>query len=96
MRSKTLGVSGIALTILAAPAVTFAQGGFTGTRPLPAPGQSATGKPGLLNEVRIDQKFDSQVPPDLPFVDEDGRDVTIGQSSWRSCTTNVRCSARRC
>jgi len=78
--SKTVGVVVMALaSLLASPWSASAQGGFTGTRPMPAPGQSATGKPGLLNEVRVDQKFDSQVPPDLAFVDEDGRDVRIGQ-----------------
>ena len=79
--SKTVGVVVMALaSLLAAPWLARAQGGgFTGTRPLPVPGQSATDKPALLNEVRIDQKFDSQVPPDLALVDEDGRDVRLGQ-----------------
>ena len=79
--SKTVGVVVMALaSLLVAPWVARAQGGgFTGTRPLPVPGQSATDKPALLNEVRIDQKFDSQVPPDLALVDEDGRDVRLGQ-----------------
>jgi len=78
--SKTVGVVAIALlSLLAAPWSARAQGGFTGTRPRPEPGQAAAGKPGVLNEVRVDQKFDSQVPPDLAFVDEDGKDVRIGQ-----------------
>ena len=77
---KTVGTVVMALVaFLAAPWSARAQGGFTGTRPMPEPGQSATGKPGLINEIRIDQKFDSQVPPDLAFVDEDGQDVRIGE-----------------
>jgi protein SCO1/2 len=77
---KRTGIIAIALaTFVGTPAGARAQGGFTGARPMPEPGQAAAGKPGVLNEVRVDQKFDSQVPPDLAFVDEDGKDVRIGQ-----------------
>lgn len=46
------------------------------------PGSSAPGQPALaplpiLKEVRIDQKLDERVPLDIPFTDEDGRDVTL-------------------
>jgi protein SCO1/2 len=48
------------------------------------PGSSAPGQPAMapleaLKDVRIDQKMDSAVPLDLPFVDEHGRDVTLAQ-----------------
>ncbi len=47
------------------------------------PGSSAPGTPAMaplpiLKEVRIDQKLDESVPLDLPFTDEQGRDVTLG------------------
>jgi protein SCO1/2 len=48
------------------------------------PGSSAPGQPAMaplaaLKDVRIDQKMDSTVPLDLPFVDEHGKDVTLAQ-----------------
>jgi protein SCO1/2 len=48
------------------------------------PGSSAPGQPAMaplpiLEDVRIDQKLDSAVPLDLPFVDEHGKDVTLAQ-----------------
>ena len=33
----------------------------------------------ILKDVGIDQKLDAQVPLDLPFVDEHGRDVKLGE-----------------
>jgi protein SCO1/2 len=35
-------------------------------------------KPPILKDVGIDQKLDAQVPPDLVFHDEMGRDVRLG------------------
>jgi protein SCO1/2 len=34
--------------------------------------------PELLTEIGLDQHLDAQVPPDLPFKDETGRDVRLG------------------
>lgn len=45
----------------------------------PPPGSPATAQIPMLKNVGIDQKLDNRVPPDLPFVDDEGRDVTIGQ-----------------
>lgn len=42
------------------------------------PGDPAGAKPGVLNRIGIDQRLESQVPLDLPFVDETGRDVRLG------------------
>jgi protein SCO1/2 len=42
-----------------------------------APGQPAMAPLEALKDVRIDQKLDSPVPLDLPFVDEHGKDVTL-------------------
>ena len=44
-----------------------------------APGQPAMAPLPILKDVRIDQKMDSPVPLDLPFVDEHGKDVTLAQ-----------------
>jgi protein SCO1/2 len=45
----------------------------------PASGNPSTGLPQALQEVRIDQKLDQQLPLDLVFRDESGRDVKLGQ-----------------
>ena len=45
----------------------------------PASGNPSTGLPQALQEVRIDQKLDQQLPLDLTFRDESGRDVKLGQ-----------------
>jgi protein SCO1/2 len=49
-------------------------------RPLsvPPPGKAAAERIPILREVGIDQKLDQQVPPDITFTDETGRDVRIG------------------
>lgn len=71
--------------LLACAAVLWASAGVVS---LPAqralPGSSAPGQPALaplpiLKEVRIDQKLDESVPLDIPFSDENGREVTLGQ-----------------
>lgn len=43
------------------------------------PGDPAKAKPGLLNKVGIDQRLHQQVPLDLMFKDETGRDVRLGE-----------------
>jgi len=50
------------LTLIVAPAGARAQGGA----------------PDPLHDVSYDQRLDSQVPLDLPFVDEQGRTVALG------------------
>ena len=59
---------------LAAPAVVSAQG------PMPHEdvGHAAHEKPGILSKIGIDQRLNQRVPLDLPFVDENGRDVRLG------------------
>jgi protein SCO1/2 len=70
---RTVAVFCMALTwATAAPAQTIPLADQPGT-------PAAVQVPGL-DGVGIDQtKLNNQVPPDLPFVDEQGRDVTIGQ-----------------
>jgi protein SCO1/2 len=46
---------------------------------VPTPGTAATAQIPMLRDVGIDQKLDSPIPLGLPFVDEAGRDVTLGQ-----------------
>jgi len=62
--------------LLAVPAGVSAQ-----QTPLPqvAPGDPSAAKPGLLWQIGIDQRLNQQVPPDLAFVDETGKDVTLGE-----------------
>jgi protein SCO1 len=45
----------------------------------PASGNPSTGLPQALQEVRIEQKLNQQLPLDLVFRDENGRDVKLGQ-----------------
>jgi protein SCO1 len=44
----------------------------------PASGNPSTGLPEALQEVKIEQKLDQQLPLDLVFRDESGRDVKLG------------------
>lgn len=59
--------------LLAVPAVVSAQ-------PIrgPEPGDPASAKPGILGRIGIDQRLNHHVPLDLLFVDENGRDVKLG------------------
>jgi protein SCO1 len=45
---------------------------------VPPPGQGAAERVPILKDVGIDQHLDAPVPLDLPFVDEHGRDVRLG------------------
>ncbi|MEO6213200.1 MAG: SCO family protein [Vicinamibacterales bacterium] len=63
-------LAGIALV----PSTVMAQG------PLPRqePGEPARSKPGILGKIGIDQRLNHTVPLDLPFVDETGKAVRLG------------------
>jgi protein SCO1/2 len=45
----------------------------------PMRGQAVSAKPGILQQVGIDQKIGQQLPLGLTFRDETGRDVQLGQ-----------------
>jgi protein SCO1 len=45
---------------------------------LAEPGDPTAAKPGILSKIAIDQRIGYQVPADIPFVDEAGRQVTLG------------------
>ena len=54
-----------------------------GAQPMPSQGlaeggQPSSAKPGILNEIGIDQRIGEQLPLDLPFTDETGRAVRLG------------------
>lgn len=61
----------LSLLLLACPAIASAQLG-------PAPPPIASGEPAILQEVGFDQNLGAQVPLDLHFKDEEGRDVRLG------------------
>ena len=45
----------------------------------PEPGDPAQAKPGLLKQIGIDQRLNHQVPLDLVFTEESGREVRLGE-----------------
>jgi protein SCO1/2 len=45
----------------------------------PDAGEPAKAKPGLLKKIGIDQRLHQQVPLDVVFTDETGRDVPLGE-----------------
>jgi protein SCO1/2 len=45
---------------------------------MPTVGDPTSAKPGILNKIAIDQRIGHQVPADIPFVDDHGRPVVIG------------------
>ena len=55
-------------------------GGVSAQSPLPqqSPGEPTSARPGMIGKVGIDQRLNHQVPLDLAFVDENGRDVKLG------------------
>jgi protein SCO1/2 len=64
--------------------LSFAQGRmYNGTDPLYSPrpelGAAGSGLPAALREVKIEQRLNEQVPLDLQFKDETGRDVQLGE-----------------
>jgi protein SCO1/2 len=45
---------------------------------LAQPGDPTSARPGILSKIAIDQKIGHQLPLDLPFVDDSGRQVRLG------------------
>jgi len=71
-----------ATAFLVSAALTAAGAPLRAQRPLPGteePGDAANAKPGLLKQIGIDQRLNAQVPLDLMFKDETGRDVRLGE-----------------
>jgi protein SCO1/2 len=42
------------------------------------PGQPTSARPGILSKIAIDQRIGQQLPLDLPFVDDNGNQTTLG------------------
>jgi protein SCO1/2 len=64
----------VALTVVVCAAPALAQVGVTA----PEPGDATSAKPGLLSKIQIDQQLDRPLPLDLPFTDDHGRPVKLG------------------
>jgi protein SCO1 len=73
MTRKVLTASLAALAISAASAAYAQTPGV-----LVEPGDPTAAKPGILSKIAIEQRIGHQVPGDIPFVDETGRQVTLG------------------
>jgi protein SCO1 len=69
---RTFAIAVLTAAVSAAPA--RAQVGATA----PGAGEPASARPGLLSKIHIDQHLDRQLPLDLPFVDESGKQVRLG------------------
>jgi protein SCO1/2 len=65
-----------AAMVILAVLTTAAQSDVPGVNPLP--GTPAHQMPGVLADVRFDQRLSEQLPLDTPFKDEDGRPVRLG------------------
>ena len=72
--SNRLLIASFAALALAASTRTYAQNPGN----LVEPGDPTSARPGILSRIAIDQRIGHQVPSDFPFVDENGRDVTLG------------------
>jgi protein SCO1/2 len=66
--------------MLAAPATAAAQAGAArpGYGTAPSTGEPTAEKPPITRRIGIDQKLNQQVPLDLAFTDESGREVRLG------------------
>jgi protein SCO1/2 len=78
---KLLCKTGIALLLAAALGITSTS--TAGAQDLPSRGPAPAGdpasaRPGVLGRIGIDQRIGEQVPLDLPFTDETGRQVRLG------------------
>jgi len=67
-------ITSVSVLALAASTAAYAQnpGGLV------EPGAPTSSRPGILSKIKIDQRIGYQVPLDIPFVDENGRQVKLG------------------
>ena len=72
--TRHLSAAAVCALALAASTVAYAQnpGGLV------EPGDPTSARPGILSKIAIDQRVGSQVPSDIPFVDEHGQPVKLG------------------
>src|SRR5262245_17464276 len=82
MNVSRINVAKLATTATAVVALSCASAAVASaqrlTEPLSPPPPSATMQIPILKRVGLDQKLDAQVPLDLKFTDEQGREVTLG------------------
>jgi protein SCO1 len=64
--------------ILAALLTPVLIGAFAARAQVPPPPTEMADQPAVLKNITIEQKLDAQVPPDLPFKDEAGQNVKLG------------------
>jgi len=71
--------TGLLAAVMAVSGAAYAYAQPSGPLAVPPPGKAATERIPLLKDVDIIQKLGDHLPLDLPFVDENGKDVTLGQ-----------------
>jgi protein SCO1/2 len=74
MLTKTLTASVALVLALLTSSSTFAQN----PQGLTEGGDPSVSRPGILSKIAIDQRIGHQVPLDLPFIDDEGKPVTLG------------------
>jgi len=74
MVTRRILLAFVAALALAASTRTYAQNPGN----LVEPGDPTSARPGILSRIAIDQRIGHQLPSDIPFVDENGKDVTLG------------------
>lgn len=71
-------VTAVLLTLVSGIGVSRTYAQPSGPLMVPPPGKAATERIPLLKDVDLVQRLGNPVPLDLPFVDENGRDVKLG------------------
>jgi protein SCO1/2 len=66
------------IAVIAGIGLVPSRAGAQGALPMQEPGEPAKAKPGILGKIGIDQRLNHKVPLDLPFVDENGKEVRLG------------------
>jgi protein SCO1/2 len=77
MKSTSLRSAIVVMSALLTAAVVSAQGNAPGVRPDPALPSSQV--PKALQDVSFEQRLNQQLPLELPFKDENGRTVKLGE-----------------
>ena len=77
-RCRRALVTAVLLTLVSGIGVSRTYAQPSGPLMVPPPGKAATERIPLLKDVDLVQRLGNPVPLDLPFVDENGRDVTLG------------------
>jgi protein SCO1/2 len=68
--------AGLATAIVLLASIAAAQSDVPGVNP--SPGVPSSQMPSVLSKVSFDQRLNAQLPLDLPFKDEEGRSVRLG------------------